>query len=138
MNTILKGLKSLVVKPKLAKIIFLLIVIAFMYNVYNLLETENNPGYYFAFYLAIPIYLFILGIFSGEKQEHRQESIKQNSMPIAQKNDISEENFNDGAIDKMEKRIVKTYRKESIETIYFRNGMEYRSNQTNYFNEGDF
>ena len=138
MNNILKGIKSLVLKPKLAKIIFLLVVIAFMYNVYNLLKTENNAGYYFAFYLAIPAYLFILGMFTGEKPEHR-ESIKENSMPMTcQNNDISQENFNDGAIDKMEKRIVKTYRKESIETIYFRNGMEYRSNQTNYFNEGEF
>lgn len=113
-----------------------------MFNVYNILETEKNPGYYFAFYLAIPIYLYILGLIANEKPVHEKKSVKENTMPSIQSNqDLYEDDFNNNqieTIDKMEKRIVKTYRKESIETIYFSNGKTYREQKTNYFNEGDF
>ena len=115
-----------------------------MFNVYNILKTEKNPGYYFAFYLAIPIYLYILGVISNEKPVPQKNSIKENTIPSIQSNqDLYEDDFNNNnnqieTIDKMEKRIVKTYRKESIETIYFSNGKTYREQKTNYFNEGEF
>jgi amino acid permease len=142
LTTLLNGFKSLVLRPKLIKIIFLIIIIVFMFNVYNILQTEKNPGYYFAFYLAIPIYLYVLGLISNEKPVHQKNSVKENTMPSIQSNqDLYEDDFNNNqieTIDKMEKRIIKTYRKESVETIYFSNGKTYREQKTNYFNEGDF
>jgi len=139
MINLFNGFKSLMLRPKLIKIIFLIIIIVFMYNIYNILQTEKNPAYYFCFYLVIPAYLYILGMINQEKEE--KISVKENSFHVAQENNIPVDDFNNNhieTIDKMEKKIVKTYRKESIETIYFSNGKTYRQKQTNYFNEGEF
>ena len=133
MKNLFNGLKSLILRPKLVKIIFLVVIIVFMYNIYNILQTEKNPAYYFCFYLAIPAYLYILGMINQEKEE--KISIKENSLPIAQENNIPVDDFNDqNDIDKLEKRIIKTSRTEEIETIYFRGGQAYRNKETYYFN----
>jgi len=133
MKNLFNGLKSLILRPKLIKIIFLIIIIIFMYNIYNILQTEKNAGYYFTFYLAIPAYLYILGMINQEKKE--KISIKENSLPMVQENNIPVDDFNDqNDIDKLEKRIIKTSRTEEIETIYFRGGQAYRNKETYYFN----
>ena len=134
MKNLFNGIKSLMLRPKLIKIIFLVVVIVFMYNIYNVLQTEKNPAYYFCFYLAIPAYLYILGMINQEKEE--KMSVKENSLPVTQENNIPVDEFNDqqNYIDKLEKRIIKTSRTEEIETIYFRGDQAYRNKETYYFN----
>jgi amino acid permease len=133
MKNLFNGLKSLMLRPKLVKIIFLVVIIVFMYNIYNYLKTEKNPVYFFSFYLAIPAYLYILGMINQEKEE--KMSVKENSLPAVQKDNIPVDEFNDQQdIDKLEKRIIKTSRTEEIETIYFRGGQAYRNKETYYFN----
>ncbi len=135
MNTIFKGLKSLVLKPSIVKLILFIIVIIFMYKTSQ--DNSQNIVKYFSFYLAIPGYLWVLGMITKEPEQ--KESVKNNSLSLpVQKNNIPEnENNNVEIVEKLEKRTITTSKQETIETVYFKNGKSFYDAQTYFFNDNN-
>jgi hypothetical protein len=128
-KTLISGLKSLTINGNLIKWIGLSIPVGTMIYVKNI----DSPVSFFAFYLAIPVYLYMLGMANTEKPKRQNKTAQDNNAQFTNYNTINE---NDNipmdinpesnalqVVDKIERKIITTSRQEEIETVYFKNGV---------------
>jgi len=126
-KTLIAGLKSLTINGNPIKWIGLSIPAGTMIYVKNI----DSPVSFFAFYLAIPLYLYMLGMANIEKPKRAKQTAQDNNAQFTNYNaidenvpmDTSPENNALQVVDKIERKIITTSRQEEIETVYFKNGV---------------
>lgn len=133
MKKIFDGIFSFVLHPTKNKFFGFLIVIAIM--AFIVIDKENMTVIrYFALYLLLPAYFFILGTGNNSKNSNNYSNNNKNNIVLQNENDIQENETE--IVDRLEKRTITTNRTETIETVYFRNGQQYADKKTYYF-KGD-
>jgi hypothetical protein len=126
-KTLIAGLKSLTINGNPIKWIGLSIPAGTMIYVKNI----DSPVSFFVFYLAIPLYLYMLGMGNTEKPKREKKTAQDNNAQFTNYNaidenvpmDTSPENNALQVVDKIERKIITTSRQEEIETVYFKNGV---------------
>lgn len=129
---LIEGIKSLTINGNPVKWIGLSIPVGTMIYV----KSVDSPVSFFVFYLAIPTYLYVLGMANGEEpnkkkvnNEAQYTNYNSYSPQNPQNNDNMpmQENYNNSTaiqiVDRVERKTITSSKQEEIETIYFKNGV---------------